>query len=230
MRIIMQVSVITTAYNEEKNIIPLHERIKKAMNGIDYEVIAVDDGSTDNTYNELREIKDRRFKITRLPEHRGQCFALYEGIKKSRGEIIATLDADLQNEPGDIPGMVKELEKGYDCVCGWRYDRKDCFAKKISSKMGNIINNMLMDLNLHDDTCSVKVFKRHCVTRVRYFENFHRFIPVMMKLQGFRIKECRVRHYPRIYGVSKYGTRNRIFGNLKTIFMVKLKHKELLLK
>ncbi|MBN2331150.1 MAG: glycosyltransferase family 2 protein [Candidatus Aenigmarchaeota archaeon] len=224
----MKVSVITTAYDEEKNITPLHERIKKAMNGIDYEVVAVDDGSTDNTYNELRGIRDRRVKIIRMNEHRGKCFALHMGISKSSGEIIATIDADGQNDPGDIPGMVKELEKGYDCICGWRYHRKDTMVKRISSKMGNFFNNMFMDLNLHDNNCPVKVFKRHCVARIRYFDNFHRFIPILIKIQGFKIREYKVRHYPRIHGVSKYGIRNRIFGNIKTIFIVKLKHKELI--
>ncbi len=224
----MKVSIITTAHNEEKNIIPLCEKIKKAMGRIDYEFIAVDDGSTDKTPDELRKVKDRRFKIISLGKHRGKCFALFAGLKKSTGEIIATLDSDLQDDPRDIPRMVEELEKGYDCICGWRYRRRDDFVKRLSSKIGNLLNNIFLGLKLHDNTCPVKVFRRECVSKIRYFENFHRFIPVMTKVQGFRIKEYKVRHYPRIYGVSKYRIRDIIIGNVKTMFMVKLKHRGLL--
>ena len=224
----MKISIITTVCNEEKNIIPLCRKVKGAMGKMDYEVIAVDDGSTDKTYEELRKIKDRGLRIIRLKEHRGKCFALYTGFKKSSGEIIATLDSDLQDDPKDITKMVKELENGWDCVCGWRYERKDSFVKKISSKIGNFVNNKFLGLKLHDNNCPMKVFRRECISKVKYFENFHRFIPAMIKIQGFRIKELKVNHYPRIYGVSKYGIRNRILGNIKTIFMVKFKNKELL--
>lgn len=224
----MKISIITTAFDEEKNIIPLYGRIKKAFKGKDYEVIAVDDASKDNTCNELMKIKDRRFKIILLKEHRGKCFALYKGLKESRGEIIATIDSDLQNDPRDIPVMVKELEKGYGCICGWRCYRKDGDVKRISSKIGNFLNNKFLGLNLHDSTCPVKVFRRECISKVKYFDNFHRFIPALVSIQGFRIKELKVNHYPRIHGVSKYGICNRIFPNLKTIFMVRFKNKELL--
>lgn len=224
----MKISIITTAHNEGKNIVPLCDRIKNAMGKIDYEVIAVDDCSTDNTYNELRKLRNNKFKIIRLKEHRGKCFALYEGIKKSRGEIIATIDSDLQDDPRDIPDMVNELSKGYDCVCGWRYERKDSFVKKISSRIGNFLNNISLGVDLHDNNCPVKVFRMECISKVKYFENFHRFIPAMITIQGFKIKELKVNHYPRVYGVSKYGITNRIFGNLKTMFMVKFKNKELL--
>lgn len=224
----MKVSIITTAHNEEKNIFPLYKKIKKIINKTDYEIIIVDDGSIDNTYNELKKIKDRRFKIIHLKKQMGKCFALYEGLKKSEGEIIATLDADLQDDPRDILNMIKELESGYDCICGWRYKRKDNFVKKFSSKVGNFLNNIFLGLNLHDNTCPVKVFKKDCVSKIKYFDNFHRFIPIMVSVQGFRIKESKIRHYFRKYGVSKYGIHNRILGNFKTMFMVKFKHKKLL--
>lgn len=224
----MKLSIITTAYNEEKNIIPLYKKIKRAMCDIDYEIITVDDGSTDNTFNELRKIDDKKSKIILLKEHMGQSFALYRGIEKSRGDIIATIDSDLQSDPIDIIEMVKELGKGYDCICGWRHDRKDRFVKKITSKIGNFLNNKILGINLHDNNCTVKVFRKDCISGVRYFDNFHRFIPIMIKKQGFRIKEFKVRHYPRVYGISKYGTHDRIFGNLKTLLTIKLNYKWLL--
>lgn len=224
----MKVSVVVPAYDEEENVIPLCEVIRKAMEGMDYEVVAVDDGSGDNTCRELMGISDGRLKVICLKRHAGKCFALYEGIRKSSGEIIATLDSDLQNDPSDIPKMIEELENGYDCVCGWRHERKDSLSKRVCSRIGNCVNNRFLRMDLHDNNCPVKVFRRECVSRIKYFPNFHRFIPVMIKLQNFRIREMGVNHLPRIHGSSKYGIRNRVFGNLKTILMVKFRYKELL--
>lgn len=227
----MMISIVIPVHNEEENIIPLCKNIKKAMGRIDYEIIAIDDGSIDNTPKNIRKINDRRFKKTHLKKHMGQCFALYHGIEKSSGEIIATIDSDLQNDPSDIPKMIEELGKGYDCVCGWRYDRKDSLSKRVSSSIGNYLNNKFLRMNLHDNNCTLKVFRKECTSRIRYFPNFHRFIPVMIKFQGFRIKETKVNHSPRIHGKSKYGMHkihNRILGNLKTMLMVKFRHKEML--
>jgi glycosyltransferase involved in cell wall biosynthesis len=224
----MKISVITTAYNEEGNIAILCRRIKKAMGEKDYEVIMVDDGSADRTYDELAGVKDARFRAVRLKEHKGKCFALYEGIRKSCGDVIATLDADLQNDPHDIVKMTAELEYGHDFICGWRRERKDGSLKKISSKAGNLLNNMILGVGLHDNNCPVKVFRRECVAGVKYFRNYHRFIPAMAKLQGYKIKEKEVAHFPRVYGASKYGIHNRIFGNARTMFAVKFRHRRLL--
>ncbi len=222
------ISVVTTAFNEEGNILPLYERIKQAMGSMDYEFIAVDDGSSDNTYNELMKIKDRRVTATRLREHSGQCLALYNGLKMASGEIIATIDADLENDPQDIPRMLEELKKGHDCIIGWRHDRTDGLVKRVSSRIGNCMNNAILGMGFHDNTCALKVFKMECVSGMRYFESFHRFLPAMIKLQGFSIKEQRVGHSPRTFGESKYGIRNRIFKNIKAILKVRFRYKELL--
>ncbi len=224
----MKISIITTAYNEEKNIVPMYEKIKKAMGKEDYEIIAVDDGSNDKTLAELLRIKDNAFRVIRMKKRLGKSFALYEGIKNANGKAIATIDADQQDDPEDIPKMVKQLDKGYDCVCGWRHKRKDSLGKRITSKIGNFLNNKLLGVNLHDSNCPVKVFRKECISEIRYFENFHRFIPAMIKLQGFKIKECKVRHYPRVYGVSKYSVHGRLLETIKTFLLVKLKHRELL--
>jgi len=219
----MKISVVIPAYNEERNILPLYKMIKSTMGKLDYEVIIVDDASTDDTYEELKRIEDRRFRVMRLRRHRGKCFALYEGIKMSQGEIIATLDSDLQNDPKDILKMLGELGKGYDCICGWRYERRDGFVKRTLSRVGNFLNNKIFGLSLHDTNCPVKVFRRDCITKIKYFKHFHRFIPAIIKLQGFRIGELKVNHYPRIHGVSKYGVLNRVFCTLRTMVVVRFR-------
>jgi dolichol-phosphate mannosyltransferase len=221
------ISIITTAYNEEKNIAPLYMKIREAMEGLDYEIVAVNDGSTDGTPRELERIRDKRLRTISLGERKGKCFALYEGLKACKGDIVATLDADLQDDPQDIPKMLEKLDD-CDCICGWRYMRMDGPVKRVSSRVGNLALNALLDSGLHDNVCPLKVFRKECVSRVKYFRNFHRFIPVMAKIQGFRIMECRVRHHPRIYGASKYGIRNRLLGNLKTILVIKFRYRSLL--
>jgi glycosyltransferase involved in cell wall biosynthesis len=221
------VSVIAPAYNEEDNIPPLCKKIKTAMRGLDYEVIFVDDGSTDDTYKNLLKIKDTRFKVIHLKKHKGKDFAVYKGINESKGGIIATIDSDLQDDPNDLPMMIEELGNKYDCICGWRYQRKDTAVKRVSSKIANIIYRMLFSVSLHDNNCPLKIFKRECITKVKYFKNFHRFISVMIHLQGFKIKEHKVRNYPRIHGVSKYGL-ERFVINIKTILAIKFRYRELL--
>lgn len=223
----MKVSVVSAAYNEEKNVTALFEQIKAAMGERDYEVIIVDDGSTDDTYAELMKIRDDRLKIIALKEHRGKSFACYEGFTKARGEVIATLDADLENDPRDLPLMIEQLEGGYDLINGFRHDRKDGYARILMSRIANFVNNIVLGIDLHDNICPVKVFRKECVSKIRYFDNFHRFIPIMVKLQGYKIKEYKVRHRPRKHGVSKYGLYNRIFTSLKTLIIIKFKHKQL---
>jgi len=227
----MDVTIIVPAYNEEQNVALFYKTMKKMMDtqkGINFEVVIVDDGSDDNTHNKLREINDSRLHILRLERHRGKCYALFKGIEGSRGDIIANLDIDLQNEPMDLPQMIGMLGEGCDMVCGWRVKRKDGFAKLVSTRVGNLFNNMLTGAGLHDNTCPVKVYKKACVSNLRYFRNFHRFMPIMAKKQGFILKEFQVRHYPRRFGKSKYGIHNRIFGNLATILTIKTNHKRLL--
>ena len=146
----MKVSIVIPVYNEEGNIIPLFNRIRGSMSGMDYDITAVDDGSSDNSSLELDSIIDNNLTVLKLDKHFGKCFALYEGIRKSSGRIIATLDSDMQNDPGDIPKMIEELGKGYDLVCGWRYDRRDSVSKRIMSRIWNSLNNGFLGMDLHD--------------------------------------------------------------------------------
>ncbi len=183
----MKLSVIATVYNEQNNIIPFYEKLTKSLKNINYELLIIDDGSNDSSKEIIKSFKDKKVKKIFLQSRRGKSFALYEGIKESTGEIIATIDADLQDEPHDIPLMIKELKKGYDLIDGWRFDRKDGPVKLLCSRIGNFFNNIIMGLSLHDNTCPVKVFRRVCIKKVLYFDNFHRFIPIMVKKQGFKI-------------------------------------------
>jgi len=220
----MKISIVLPAYNEEKNIKLIYGKIKKSFENLkklDYEIIFVNDGSTDNTRKELMKIKDKRVRVIDSSNRRGKSFALFTGIENAKGNIIATLDADLQDNPGDILRLLDRLNEGYDLVCGWRHKRNDSFVKKVSSKVGNYINNSFLKIELHDNNCPIKVFKKECVENLIVFENLHRFIPVLAKMQGYNICEEKVEHFPRIHGKSKYGVHNRIFGNLKTLFIIK---------
>jgi len=219
----MKVSIIIPAYNEEENIKPTYDKIRDSLKDIGYEVIFVNDGSTDNTKKELEKINDERVKIINLDKRKGQSFALFTGIKNASHDVIATLDADLQNDPKDVLKLLDRLNEGYGLVCGWRHKRNDGFVKKISSKVGNYINTKILSISLRDNNCLLKVFKKEFMERVIFFERFHRFIPILVKMQGDRICEEKVEHYPRVYGKSNYGIHNRIFGNLKTLFIIKFK-------
>jgi len=217
----MKISVVVPAYNEEKNIEPTISKIRKDLRDLDYEIIFVNDGSTDNTKKELMKTNDKRIRVINLNKRMGKSFALFTGIKNAKNKIIATLDADLQDNPEDILKLLKRLNEGYDLVCGWRYKRKDNFIKKVSTKIGNYINNSFLDINLHDNNCPLKVFEKECMENIIFSKSMHRFIPILAKIQGYKIYEEKVEHYPRIYGKTKYGIHNRIFGNLKTLFMIK---------
>lgn len=223
----MKISIITTAYNEEMNVLPFYESIKKALGEIDYELVFVNDGSTDRTLDEIKKIKDERIKII-SEDHRGKAFALYSGLQNAKNEIIATIDADLQDDPSDIIRLLNKLNEGYDFVCGWRYERKDGIVKKISSKIGNLFLRVFFSVYLHDNNCPMKVFKKECVQNVLFFEHLHRFLTVLAKIQGYKVGEEKVKHYPRKYGKSKYGIRNRMFGNFKTILMIRFRRGKVL--
>jgi dolichol-phosphate mannosyltransferase len=223
------ISIVTTAHNEEGNVIPLHKSLNKALGDMDYELIWVNDGSTDNTANELMKIANEGVKILNLKRHSGQSFALHSGLRLAAGDIIVTMDADLQNDPRDIPGMLKKLESGYDCVIGWRHRRKDNLFKRMFSRLGNMLYNAAFGMGFHDNNCTLKVFRRECVSGIRYFEGYHRFLPALMKFQGLSMREYRISHRPRLFGASKYGILDRIPINLKTLLKIRFSHRMFLL-
>ncbi len=226
----MKLSLVIPVMNEEENIKPLFKAVREALKDIDYELIVVDDGSEDNTVEELKKYKDERTKIIVLNRNYGQTTAIAAGIKESRGDIVALMDGDLQNDPRDIPLMMEKLEKeGWDVVAGIREDRKDgLLLRKIPSKIANFIIRKTTKVDIKDYGCTLKVFKKEVAKNLDLYGELHRFIPVLAKIYGAKITEMKVRHHPRLHGKSKYGigrTFKVISDLLFMIFMLKYRQK-----
>ncbi len=203
----MKLSLIITLFNEEENVKPLLAKIKHALVNFEYEVILVDDGSIDNTVNEVKAAMDEHVKLVLLNKNYGQTTAMSAGIEEAIGEYVVTLDGDLQNDPSDIPAMVEKLEReGWDVVAGIRRNRKDGMVmRKLPSVFANFMIRRLTDVHVHDYGCTLKVFKRKIAKNLGLYGELHRFIPILAALQGAKITEMDVKHHPRIHGVSKYG-------------------------
>ena len=202
-----KISVVVSVYNEELNIKPLVERISNALEGFDYEIIYVDDGSSDNTVKELINTQHPRLKVIEFRKNYGQSLALMAGIDHAQGEYIATMDGDLQNDPSDIPNMLKLAEEGdWDMVAGERAKRKDgIFLRKIPSWIANYIIRNASGVHLKDYGCALKVFKSEIAKDMGLYGELHRFIPVLASLEGARITQIPVKHHAREFGKSKYG-------------------------
>lgn len=202
-----KISVVVSVYNEEDNIRPLVEKVTQALQGYDYEIIYVDDGSTDKTVEVLRSIQDPRLKTIVFRKNYGQSLALMAGIDHASGEFIVTMDGDLQNDPADIPMMLQTAEAGgYDMVAGNRANRKDGFIlRKIPSYIANYIIRTSSGVHLKDYGCALKLFKADLAKDLGLYGELHRFIPVLAHLEGARITQVDVRHHARQFGTSKYG-------------------------
>ena len=217
-------SVIIPVYNEEKNIFPLFNRLKKELKTIkkSYEIIFVDDGSTDKTFHKIKEIKDKNLKFIYHKKNLGLSAALSTGFKNTSGKIIVSMDGDMQNDPRDIKKLLKKLSKGYDVVCGWRYKRNDSlFVKNIPSKIFNLLIRFLFKLKIHDSSCTLRAYKRDSIKNLKLSEGMHRFIPLILAKKGYKIGEVKVRHYPRKHGKAKYNSPKRFFKGIADL--VKLK-------
>ncbi len=219
------ISIVIPAYNEEDNIPILYEKLKGVLErlGREYEIIFVDDGSVDRTWERLKEIaeKDQRVKLIRFRKNYGQTAAMYAGFRHATGEVIITLDADLQNDPEDIPTLLQKLEEGYDIVSGWRKDRKDPFlSRRLPSMIANWIISKVTGVELHDYGCTLKAYRADIVKRLELYGDMHRFLPALTKRLGAKITEIPVRHHPRLYGKSKYGI-GRTVRVILDIFLVK---------
>jgi len=216
-----ELSVIITVMNEEENIKPLQESIQTALNGIDYEVVYVDDGSTDKTRQQILEFADDRTVLVELRKNYGQSTAMTAGIDHSRGKYIALLDGDLQNDPSDVPFMLELLKKeDWDVVAGNRKNRRDGFIlRKIPSFIANALIRKMTGVFIKDYGCTLKVFKREIAEDLGLYGELHRFIPVLAKLQGARITQVDVKHHPRKFGKSKYGI-NRTFKVMSDLILM----------
>jgi len=206
----IEYSVVAPFFNEEKSVRPLYEITSGVMDSLrtPYELIFVNDGSTDATLSILEEIAaaDQRVVIASSSKRRGQTASLKTGFDRARGNIIISMDGDIQNDPNDIPRLIAELKKGYDFICGWRHLRKDPMLKKIASRFGNFIQKNTFHDNLHDISCTLRVYTKEairCLPLKR--EGAHRFIPYLLMMKGKKGSEAEVNHFPRPYGRTKYG-------------------------
>ena len=206
----VDLSVVIPLYNEAPNIPELYRELRSALEatGRTYEIILVDDGSTDETYALIEGLHadDPLVVVVQLRRNFGQTAAFAAGFAKARGQMIVTLDGDLQNDPSDIAPLLAKLDEGYDIVCGWRQDRKDPWLTKVlPSKIANWLISVTTGVHLHDYGCSLKVLRSEVVKPLRLYGELHRFIPAIASEQGVRIAELVVNHRPRQHGLSKYG-------------------------
>jgi glycosyltransferase involved in cell wall biosynthesis len=202
-----KLSLVISVFNEEANVAPLAEKITGSLQGYDYEVIFVDDGSKDHTVANILALTDPRFVLVRFKKNYGQSSALAAGIDYATGDYIITLDGDLQNDPADIPMMVKTAEEGgWDLVAGIRKNRKDdFFIRKIPSRIANRIIRKTTGVRMKDNGCALKVFRADIAKNISLYGELHRFIAVLAALEGATISQVDVNHHPRIHGQSKYG-------------------------
>ena len=203
-------SVVIPVYNEEENLVRLHDELLGVLDslGDGYEIIYVDDGSIDSSGELLRELasKEAAIKVVTFRRNFGQTAAIMAGIEYASGDVIATMDADQQNDPADIPKLLDRLDEGYDLVAGWRTDRKDKrFSRVLTSRVANWLISRISGIDLHDYGCTLKVYRCETIKRVRLYGEMHRFIPIYVSWQGGRVAEMPVSHRPRLAGQSKYG-------------------------
>ena len=234
MRINGTVSVVIPLLNEKENLKELYPRLKKVLEetGDDYEIIFVDDGSTDGSLDVLKRFssQDPKVKIISFRKNFGKATALHYGFKAANGDVIITMDADLQDMPEEIPTLLKKLEEGYDLVSGWKFDRKDGFIKRFSSKIFNSITSFVSGVKLHDFNCGLKAYRKETLKELELYGELHRFIPLLVNWKGFKVGEVKVNHAPRKYGESKFGGERflRGFFDLLTVtLLTKYTHKPL---
>lgn len=220
------ISVVVPLFNERDTLLILYEEIVAvfADSRRDFEIVFVDDGSRDGSYDVLLELagSDKRVRVVRLRRNFGKSAALAAGFRYVRGEIVVTLDADLQDRPREIPGLLEKLEQGCDLVSGWRRNRRDPLIKRISSRIFNALTSRLTGVGLSDINCGLKAYRRDVIEEIRVYGEMHRYIPVLASYRGFVVGEIEVEHQERRHGRSKYGT-GRMFGflfDLLTVIML----------
>lgn len=221
-------SIVVPVYNEEENVRPLYEKIRNVCETIDksFEVLFVDDGSNDRTFEVLSNLRDiePNLAVIRFQKNAGQTSAMAAGFEYAQGEIIISMDGDLQNDPADIPKLLERLDDGYDLVCGWRKERHDKFwSRRVPSVIANWIIGIVTGVAIHDNGCSLKAYRSEMIKQVPLYGEMHRFIPAMSTIVGARISEIVVTHHPRQFGTSKYG-----LGRIWRVFLDILAFKILL--
>jgi glycosyltransferase involved in cell wall biosynthesis len=218
-------SIVVPLYNEEESVVAMHDAIESAVRPVteDYEIIFVDDGSVDSTYLLACDIaaKDRHLRVIKFRRNFGQTPAMAAGIDHAYGDIVITMDGDLQNDPRDIPLLVEKLQSGYDIAVGWRFNRQDkLVTRKIPSRIANWMIGKITGVPIRDNGCSLKAYRADVIKNIPLYSDMHRFIPAMSSLAGARIIEVKVRHHARQFGSSKYGL-GRIYKVLVDLLAVK---------
>lgn len=213
------VSVVVPLFNEEENVPILQAELTTALGGLDYEIIFVDDGSTDQTVGRIA--LDPRIRLVQFERNAGQSAAMYAGLQSARGAVAVLIDGDLQNDPADIPKLLAGIERGADLVCGYRAERKDTVVKRITSRVANFVRSRFTKDGVRDTGCTLKAMKRECIAALLPFKGMHRFIPALVKGAGYLLVEIPVNHRPRKFGLSKYGLGNRALRATMDMFGVR---------
>ena len=222
----VDVSVVVPLFNEAESLPELHERIVAALeaSGKSFEVLYIDDGSRDESFGTIRGLRehDERVRAIRFRRNYGKSAALAVGFEASRGDIVVTMDADLQDDPAEAPGMIDLLSEGFDLVSGWKKNRKDPLSKRIPSKLFNWVTGIVSGLRLHDFNCGLKAYNREVVETIPVYGELHRYLPVLAHWAGFRVTETQVLHHPRKHGHSKFGLGRFTHGffDLLTVYFV----------
>lgn len=219
---VLELSIVIPAFNEAGNLIPLIEKIEKSCRSYSYEIIAVDDSSTDGTLAELKKTAQQKphLKILPLKRRSGQTAAIAAGVDHAKGRVIVPIDGDGQNDPSDIPRLIEKIEEGYDVVSGWRKNRKDAFlVRRLPSMIANFIISYVTGVWLHDYGCTLKAYKRSMIAHLQLYGEMHRFLPAWASWQGGEIAEIPVNHFARVKGRSKYGLSRtfKVFIDLLTL-------------
>lgn len=217
----IDISIIIPVLNEEKNIEELYSKITEVMTEIklNYELIFIDDGSTDNTFRIARELldRDKHIKLIKFKKNFGKSSALSAGFRYSKGKIIITMDGDLQDDPTEIPNFIQKIREGYDLVSGWKFQRRDPITKTVPSKIFNKLTAVTTGVKIHDFNCGFKAYQREVVKNIDVYGELHRYIPVLAQWRGYSVGEIKVKHHPRKYGKSKYGPSRILLGFLDLI-------------
>jgi dolichol-phosphate mannosyltransferase len=222
-----ELSFVIPCYNEEGNLLALIAAVREAAEPLrlPYEVVITDDCSTDRTWELLKHLAatDPRIRAQRFEFNCGQSAALWAGMQAARGRVIVTLDADLQNDPGDLPKLLAALEK-FDCACGSRVaarSQSDGFIRVMSSRIANGVRNLLSNENISDAGCCYRAFRRECIADLKFFKGMHRFMPTLFKIEGFTVTEIPIAAKPRHAGQSNYGVWNRLFASFYDLLAVR---------
>jgi glycosyltransferase involved in cell wall biosynthesis len=213
------VSVVVPLFNEEESISILQQELNAALNGVDYEIVFVDDGSIDRTAERIEAAPNVR--VIRLEKNTGQSAAIYAGLHAAHGATAVLIDGDLQNDPADIPRLLAEIARGADLVCGYRAQRKDTRVKRVTSLIANAVRSRFTKDGVRDTGCTLKAMRRECLSALVPFKGMHRFIPALIKGAGYRLVEIPVNHRPRRFGQSKYGLGNRAVRATMDMFGVR---------